>query len=69
MEEKIELLDVVVLTNSMPNLRLRKGELGTVVELLDKDVFLVEFADTTGTTYAMTALSAAELMKVYYEPA
>lgn len=69
MEEKIELLDVVVLTEPVSCLGLRKGELGTVVELLDKDVFLVEFANTNGTTYAMTALSAAELMKVYYEPA
>lgn len=69
MIEAIELLDVVVLTKPIPDLGLRKGELGTVVELLDKDVFLAEFADTHGTTYAMPALSAGELMKVYYEPA
>ncbi len=69
MEEAIELLDVVVLTKPIPDLGLRKGELGAVVELLDKHVFLVEFADTNGTTYAMPALSAAELMKVYYQPA
>lgn len=69
MEKAIELLDVVVLTKPIPDLKLRKGELGTVVELLDKDIFLVEFADTSGSTYAMPVLSAADLMKVYYEPA
>ncbi len=69
MEENLELLDVVVLTRPFPNLGLRKGELGTVVELLDENVFLVEFADTSGVTYAMPTLSANELMKVYYEPA
>lgn len=69
MEENIELLDVVVLTKPVSDLGLRKGELGTVVELLRGDAFLVEFADTNETTYAMSALSAAELMKVYYEPA
>ncbi|MBU1822384.1 MAG: DUF4926 domain-containing protein [Bacteroidetes bacterium] len=69
MEEEIELLDVVVLTKPIPALGLRKGAIGTVVELLDKDVFLVEFADTNGTAYAMPVLSAAELMKVYYQPA
>jgi len=69
MEEEIELLDVVVLTKPMPDLGLRKGALGTVVEVLDKDIFLVEFADTNGITYAMPALAAAELMKVYYQSA
>ncbi len=69
MEENIELLDVVVLTEPIPKLGLRKGELGTVVELLGENVFLVEFADTNGVTYAMPTLSATELLKVYYEPA
>ena len=39
--ETLELLDVVVLTEALPALKLRKGELGTIVECLDKDVFLV----------------------------
>ncbi|MEY4540819.1 MAG: hypothetical protein RLZZ306_2576 [Bacteroidota bacterium] len=66
--EIFEILDVVVLTEPMPSLNLRKGELGTIVEELDKDVFLVEFADTKGVTYAMPALNTSVLMKVYYEP-
>jgi hypothetical protein len=66
--ETFEILDVVVLTQALPLLNLRKGELGTIVEVLDKDVFLVEFADTKGVTYAMPSLKANALMKVYYEP-
>lgn len=66
--ETFEILDVVVLTEPLPLLNLRKGELGTIVEVLDKDVFLVEFADTKGVTYAMPSLKAVALMKVYYEP-
>jgi len=69
MEEDFKLLDVVVLTRPMPELGLRKGELGAIVELLADGVFLVEFADTNGSTYAMPTLSAQHLMKVYYEPA
>ena len=66
--DKLKILDVVVLTEPLPLLNLRKGELGTIVEVLDKDIFLVEFADTKGVTYAMPSLKAAALMKVYYEP-
>ncbi|WP_298353619.1 DUF4926 domain-containing protein [Runella sp.] len=36
---------------------------------MDKDVFLVEFADTKGVTYALPTLTAHQLMKVYFEPA
>jgi hypothetical protein len=66
--DTFEILDVVVLTEALPLLNLRKGELGTIVEVLDEDVFLVEFADSKGVTYAMPVLSANVLMKVFYEP-
>ena len=66
--DKLKISDVVVLTEPLLLLNLRKGELGTIVEVLDKDVFLVEFADTKGVTYAMPSLKADSLMKVYYEP-
>ena len=63
-----EILDVVVLVEPLSALNLRKGELGTIVEILEKDVFLVEFADSKGITYAMPVLNASSLMKVFYEP-
>ena len=66
--ETLELLDIVILSEALPALKLRKGELGTIVECLDKDVFLVEFTDFNGVTYSMPSLNASVLMKVYYEP-
>ncbi len=66
--ETMELLDVVVLTEALPDIKLRKGELGTVVEILENDVFLVEFTNTKGETYSMPILRANQLLKVYFEP-
>lgn len=64
----MELLDVVVLTQDIENKKLKKGSLGTIIEQLSEDVFMVEFVDTKGVTYATSILSSVKLMKVYYEP-
>ena len=60
--------DTVVLIQPFFNKNLRVGSLGTIVEILDKDVFLVEFADKNGVAYAIEALQAKQLLKVYEEP-
>ena len=44
------------------------GQVGTVVEVLDTDVFEVEFSDDNGRTYAMAAFKAEELMVLHYAP-
>ena len=64
----IDLLDVVALLTDMPAEKLRKGSLGTVVELFNDETYLVEFADLNGVTYAMPVLMESQLMKVYQEP-
>ena len=64
----IDLLDVVALLTDMPAGKLRKGSLGTVVELFNNETYLVEFADLNGVTYAMPVLTESQLMKVYQEP-
>lgn len=64
----MELLDVVVLTQDIESKKLKKGSLGTIIEQLSEDIFMVEFVDTKGITYATSILSSAQLMKVYYEP-
>lgn len=66
--EPLNLLDVVVLLSGLPAEKLRKGSLGTVVEVFDNGNHLVEFADTNGVTYAMPVLSDSQLMKVHREP-
>ncbi len=66
----IKLLDVVALTEDLPERNLRRGQVGTVVEVLAPGVFEVEFSDIhSGRTYAMLALKANQLMVLYYEPA
>ncbi len=50
MNGTIELLDVVALVTDMPSRGLRRGQVGTVVELLESGVFEVEFCNDNGRT-------------------
>src|SRR3989304_727756 len=52
----IELLDVVALTEDLPVQRLRRGQVGTIVEVLRPGVYEVEFSDNEGRRYAQLAL-------------
>lgn len=65
----LKLLDVVTLTEDLPEQHLRRGQVGTIVELLDRDVFEVEFSDDDGRTYATLALRADQLMALRFQPA
>ena len=64
----IELLDVVAVLKPFPSHKLVKGSVGTVVEVLDREHFEVEFSDRTGETYASFAVNHADLMVLRYEP-
>jgi Domain of unknown function (DUF4926) len=66
--ESIKLLDVVALTEDLPQSGLQRGQVGTVVEMLAPGVFEVEFADADGRTYATLALKSEQLMRLHYEP-
>ena len=68
MKEKIRLLDVVAVTEDLPDRGLVRGQVGTVVELLATDVFEVEFSDDDGRTYALTPLKASQLMVLHHLP-
>ena len=68
MKQRIKLLDVVALTEDLPNCKLRRGQVGTVVELLDPGVFEVEFTDNDGRTFASLALKENQLLVLYYQP-
>jgi hypothetical protein len=68
MSSSIKLLDVVAVTEDVPEHKLRRGHVGTVVELLAPDVFEVEFTDDDGRTYASLALRADQLMVLHYQP-
>lgn len=66
--EKVNLLDVVALTEDLPGHRLTRGQVGTVVERLAPDVFEVEFSDNEGRTFAELALKSDQLLVLHYEP-
>lgn len=65
----VKLLDVVALTADLPEHKLQRGQVGTVVEKLAPDVYEVEFSDNEGRTFAMAALKEEQLLVLHYEPA
>ena len=64
-KRKIKLLDTVALANDLPERKLKRGEVGTVVEILAPDVFEVEFSDDDGQTYAELALRDDQLITLH----
>jgi hypothetical protein len=61
------LLDVVALLVDLPTLRLVRGQVGTIVELLD-GAYEVEFSDDEGRTYAELAVPADQLLVLHHRP-
>jgi hypothetical protein len=68
MTPDIHLLDVVAITDDLPEKELVRGQVGTVVEILSPGVFEVEFSDDQGRTYAQLAARDSQLMVLHYQP-
>lgn len=65
----IKLLDVVALTVDLPEYNLWRGQVGTVVELLDNNrAYEVEFSDREGRTYESIGLLPEQIMLLHFEP-
>ncbi len=64
-KRKIRLLDTVALLDDLPERRLKRGEVGTVVEILAPDVYEVEFSDEEGQTYAEFAVRGDQLIVLH----
>jgi len=65
---KIPLLAVVALIQDLPDRQLTCGQIGTVVEHLERngeEALLVEFADEQGQTYALAAIEPDHLMVLH----
>jgi hypothetical protein len=69
MTREIQLLDVVALTEDIPDRGLKRGQVGTVVEMLGPGIFEVEFVDNDGRTYATLPLKSSQLLVLHYQPA
>ena len=65
----IGILDVVALTEGIPQKELLRGQVGTVVETLAPAVYEVEFSDDDGQTFASAAVRESQLMVLHYRPA
>jgi hypothetical protein len=66
--DQINLLDVVAVTTDLADRSLVRGQVGTVVERLGRDVYEVEFSDDGGRPYAQVPLRADQLMVLHYAP-
>ncbi len=64
--DEIKILDVVAVTEALPEHGLRRGEVGTVVERWQDGAYEVEFSDDTGEAYAFVALRAEQLFPLYH---
>jgi hypothetical protein len=66
-KSKIKLLDAVAILKDLPEKRLTHGQVGTVVEVLDSNIFEVEFSDKSGETIAEIALHSDDLLLLHHE--
>lgn len=67
--ENYKLFDVVALTIDLPEHNLRRGQVGTIVEVLaGGDAFEVEFSDRDGRTFESIGLEPSQIMLLRYEP-
>jgi len=58
----LKLLDVVALTEYLPEHNLWRGEIGAIVECYPNDGYEVEFVAQDGYTYALVTLRGHQLM-------
>ncbi|MES1254131.1 MAG: DUF4926 domain-containing protein [Acidobacteriota bacterium] len=57
-------LDVVVLNTDLPSQGLKRGDLGTVVDVRSSDAIEVEFVTASGRTQALVTLKSGDIREV-----
>jgi hypothetical protein len=62
------ILATVALLTDLPELRLARGQVGTIVEQLDDKTSLVEFSDEQGRAYAGAPCRGEDLLVLHYIP-
>jgi hypothetical protein len=65
---KMEQFTVVALLQDKPEDGLVRGQVGTIVEELAPDAYLVDFSDDEGRTYALATLYSEDLMPLVHHP-
>lgn len=64
----MKLFDIVTLIEDLPELKLYRGQVGTIVEQYDPQNFEIEFSDMKGRTYALETLKEEQLIVLLYQP-
>ncbi len=67
MKNEFKLLDTVALIKDVPEKKLRKGQVGTIVEQFNDDTFEIEFCNRQGETLCITAVSSVNLLLLRYD--
>jgi hypothetical protein len=65
----MRLHDVVATLEDLPEAHLAKGQVGTIVDELDTEYVLVEFAGIDGVAYAIEPVACQKLMKLHHHAA
>jgi hypothetical protein len=68
MKTDLKLLDVVALLEDIPEEKLFRGEVGTIVEEFENNFVEVEFSDSDGVAYAFADLSKDKLLLLHFNP-
>lgn len=61
----LKVLDTVALVEDLPGRKLKRREVGTIVEILAPGVYEVEFCDDEGQTYADPALKREQVVPLH----
>lgn len=61
--------DAVVLLEDLPVRNLARGQVGTVIERLGREIFEVEFDDEEGMNFVTLTLRADQLLVLRHDPA
>ena len=65
--EHFKILDIVALLVDRPESKLVSGQVGTILEQLDENVYEVEFADKKGRTLVTLPIESKDLMLLHFE--
>ena len=67
MNNSFKILDVVALLKDIPDKKLIKGQVGTIVETLENGNYEVEFCNKHGETLSIIPLDEKSMLLLHYE--
>lgn len=67
MNKKFKILDIIALLTDIPEKKLIKGQVGTIVEYLDIGIYEVEFCNKQGETITVLPINEKSMLLLHYE--